>query len=91
MILPLPSLAGDKVKPEEIVAKHLESIGTAEARAKVTNRIVGGAVVATFAEPQVKKKKKKKDQFKGQVVWLPKATNILLACSSKSELPAGRH
>lgn len=27
------SAAGDKMKPEEVVAKHLESIGTAEARA----------------------------------------------------------
>jgi hypothetical protein len=61
MIMPFSSLAGDKLKPEEIVAKHLDSIGTPEARAKVTNRIVGGAVVATFAEPSV-------GQFKGQAV-----------------------
>lgn len=72
MILPLPSLAGDKLKPEEIVAKHLESIGTAEARAKVTNRIVGGAVVATFAEPQV-------GQFKGQVVLASEGDKHLIS------------
>ncbi len=29
----LPARADDKLKPEEVVAKHLESIGTAEARA----------------------------------------------------------
>ncbi len=58
---PFSSLAADKLKPEEIVAKHLESIGTAEARAKITNRIVGGSVTATFTEPQV-------NQFQGQAV-----------------------
>ena len=61
MLLPLPSLAGDKLKPEEIVAKNLESIGTAEARAKVTSRIAGGTVVATFVSPSTA-------QFKGRAV-----------------------
>jgi hypothetical protein len=61
MILPFTSHAGDKLKPEEIVAKHLDAIGSAEARTKVTNRIVGGSVVATFAAPAV-------GQFNGQAV-----------------------
>jgi len=56
-----PSRAGDKLKPEEIVAKNLESIGTAEARSAAGSRIVGGTVVATFAEPVV-------GQFTGRVV-----------------------
>jgi hypothetical protein len=72
MILPFPSQAGDKLKPEEIVAKNLESIGTADARAKVTNRIVGGAVVATFAEPSV-------GQFKGQVVLASEGDKSLVS------------
>jgi hypothetical protein len=38
----------DKMKPEEVVAKHLESIGTAEARAKIKSRIVLGNAVGTF-------------------------------------------
>ena len=59
--LPFSSHAADKLKPEEIVAKNLDSIGTAEARAKITNRIVGGSVKATFTEPQV-------NQFEGQAV-----------------------
>ena len=54
-LLPLPSLANDKLKPAEIVARHLESIGTAEARTAAGSRIVGGSVVATFAEPVVGK------------------------------------
>jgi hypothetical protein len=61
MTMPFSSLAGDKLKPEEIVAKNLDSIGTAEARAKVTNRIVGGTVVATFVAPST-------GQFKGRAV-----------------------
>jgi len=32
----------DKIKPEEVVARHLESIGTARARAAVTTRIIAG-------------------------------------------------
>lgn len=38
----------DKMKPEEVIAKHLESIGTAEARAKVKSRIIQGTAVATY-------------------------------------------
>lgn len=34
--------AGDKLKPEELIAKHLESIGTPEARAAVKTRVLKG-------------------------------------------------
>lgn len=33
----------EKMKPEEVVAKHVEAIGTAEARSKMRSRIVGGS------------------------------------------------
>jgi hypothetical protein len=72
MTLPFTTHAGDKLKPEEIVAKNLESIGSAEARAKVTNRIVGGSVVATFAEPKV-------GQFKGQAVLASEGDKNLIS------------
>src|SRR6185503_20619651 len=43
----LPAHADDKLKPEELVAKHLESIGSAEARARVNGtRIKGSCSVA---------------------------------------------
>lgn len=43
----LPARADDKLTPEELVAKHLESIGSAEARAKVNGtRIKGSCSVA---------------------------------------------
>jgi len=43
----LPARADDKMKPEDLVAKHLESIGTAEVRARVNGtRIKGSASVA---------------------------------------------
>jgi hypothetical protein len=38
----------DKMKPEEVVAKHLEAIGTAEARAKAKSHVIIGQAVATF-------------------------------------------
>ena len=38
----------DKMTPEDVVAKHLDSIGTADARAKVKSRIIQGTAVATF-------------------------------------------
>ena len=77
MILPFSSLAGtspagDKLKPEEIVAKNLEAIGTAEARAKVHSRIVGGTVVATFVAPGT-------GQFKGRAVLASEGNKNLLA------------
>ncbi|MFZ0749197.1 MAG: hypothetical protein WAM70_07545, partial [Pyrinomonadaceae bacterium] len=44
--------AGDeqKMKPEELVAKHLESIGTAEARAAARNRIINGISELTLKQ-----------------------------------------
>jgi len=42
------SFAGDKMTPEEVVAKHLESIGTAEARAAAQRRIILGTAQFNF-------------------------------------------
>jgi hypothetical protein len=38
----VPVVAEEKMKAEELIAKHLESIGTAEARAAARNRIITG-------------------------------------------------
>src|SRR6266498_4818067 len=46
---PLP--ATDKMTPEELVARHLESIGTAKARASVTSRIIAGNSLVIFRSP----------------------------------------
>jgi hypothetical protein len=40
--------ADEKMKPEELVAKHLASIGSADARAKVTSRTASGAATLIF-------------------------------------------
>lgn len=40
--------AADKIKAEEVVAKHLDSIGTPAARAAVKSRIIQGTTLATF-------------------------------------------
>ena len=42
------TIAGDKMKPEEVIAKHLESIGTAEARAAMKSITIVGLSKATF-------------------------------------------
>ena len=42
--------AEEKMKPEELIAKHLESIGTAEARAAVHNRIINGLSELTLRQ-----------------------------------------
>ena len=41
----------DKIKPEEVVARHLESIGTARARAAVTTRIIAGTSQVIIRTP----------------------------------------
>ena len=50
VVAPLASevSVADKLKPEEIVARHLESIGSAKARASVTTRIISGISQVIF-------------------------------------------
>jgi hypothetical protein len=43
-----PALAGDKIRAEEVVAKHLESIGSAAARSGEHSRVAVGAARAIF-------------------------------------------
>jgi hypothetical protein len=47
----LPSSVDDKLKPEDLVAKHLESIGTAASRSSVTTRIIAGTSQVIFRTP----------------------------------------
>jgi hypothetical protein len=47
----LSSSASDKMKPEDVVAKHLAAIGAEETRASIKNRIAAGKAVITFAAP----------------------------------------
>lgn len=44
----LASSAPQKMTAEEVIAKHLESIGTAEARAKIKSYVILGTALATF-------------------------------------------
>lgn len=50
--VPWSSRADDKPKVEEIIAKHLESIGAAETIASVTSRIIAGSVTANMRAPK---------------------------------------
>ena len=61
IIIPFSSRASDKMAPEEIIAKHLDSIAAAETRASVHSRIAAGTVVATMHSPGTAK-------FTGQAV-----------------------
>jgi len=45
------SSATDKIKPEDLVAKHLESIGKAASRSSVTTRIIAGTSQVIFRTP----------------------------------------
>ena len=47
----LSSSASDKMKPEEVLARHLESIGSAKARTLVTSRIISGTSQVIFRTP----------------------------------------
>jgi hypothetical protein len=48
LTLPLILMAAEKLKPEELVSRHLESIGAPEQRSKVTEREIDGTVQMTF-------------------------------------------
>ena len=50
-LITAPSSATEKMKPEELVAKHLESIGPARARQAVTTRIISGTSQVIFRSP----------------------------------------
>ena len=47
LILSVPVLA-QKMKPEEVISKHLDSIGTAEIRNQITSMIAVGDVLVTY-------------------------------------------
>jgi len=46
----LTSTADDKIKPEQLVAKHLESIGSSEARASLKSLLIKGTSLATLRQ-----------------------------------------
>lgn len=50
-VIPSHVHAQEKLRPEEIVAKHLDSIAAAELRASVKSRIAAGPVVAILRAP----------------------------------------
>jgi hypothetical protein len=41
-------VSADKMKPEEVVAKHLDAIGPQAARAAIKSRVIQGTTLATF-------------------------------------------
>lgn len=66
------SSATDKMTPEELVARHLESIGGEKARAAVTTRIISGNSVVIFRTPPP-------GQAGGRVVMASEGVKSLIA------------
>jgi hypothetical protein len=65
------ALAVQKLKPAEIVAKHLESIGSAGARKAVNNRVIVGTSTVTFHNPG-------NGQISGQAVMASQGNKVLI-------------
>jgi hypothetical protein len=68
------AVLGQKLKPEELVTRHLESIGTAEARSSIKSRVIGGMVQATYRSPGTA-------QFNGQAVMASEGLKSLIGMS----------
>lgn len=66
--------ASDKMRPEEVVTKHLAAIGAEETRASIHNRIVAGAVVFTVSAPSNAK-------FNGDVILASEGNKNMIAMS----------
>jgi hypothetical protein len=60
-----------KMKPEDVLAKHLESIGTAEARAAVKNQMAVGDALVTFVS-------QKNQPAQGRIVLVSEGTKNFL-------------
>ncbi len=65
------SAFAQKLKPEEVIAKHLESIGTAEVRASVKNQMAVGDVLVTFVS-------QKNQTAEGRIVMVSEGTKNFL-------------
>ncbi len=74
---PLSLSARERIKPEELVARHLESIGSAKARAAVKTRIIAGTSQVIFRTPPP-------GQAVGQAVLASEGTKSLLGMSFPS-------
>jgi hypothetical protein len=71
------SLAQEKMRPEEVVARHLESIGPAKTRASVATRIIAGTSLVVFrTEPQ--------GQARGRAVLASEGLKSLIGMSFQS-------
>src|SRR5215510_2890111 len=71
------SSASDKITPEELVAHHLESIGTEKARTAVTSRVIAGSSTVVFhTEP--------KGQATGRAVMASEGVKNLIGMSFPS-------
>ncbi len=76
-LFPLSLSATEKMKPEELVARHLESIGSAKARAAIRTRIIAGTSQVIFRTPPP-------GQAVGRAVLASEGTKSLMGMSFPS-------
>ena len=74
---PVTSAFDQKLRPEEVVAKHLESIGTGKARSAVTTRIIAGTSQVIFRTAPV-------GQATGRAVFASEGSKNLIGMSFRS-------
>lgn len=75
--IPLTTTGREKIRPEELVAKHLEAIGTVEARNSVKSMIMVGEVLATFRAPA-------SAQYSGQAVIASEGSKSMIGMNFAS-------
>jgi len=73
------SLAVDKLKPEELIEKHLESIGTEKARSAIKTRIIAGTSQVIFRTAPV-------GQSYGRAVFASEGVKNLIGMSFHSSV-----
>src|SRR5882724_12791968 len=76
-VVNVQSSATDKMKAEDLVAKHLESIGTAASRSSVTTRIIAGTSQVIFRTPPA-------GQATGRAVMASEGNKSLIGMSFQS-------
>ena len=71
LLITSTALAGQKLTPEEIIAKHLDAIGRTEARKAIKSRVIVGTSTVAFHNPG-------KGQMSGQAVLASEGNKVLI-------------
>lgn len=79
-----PAAAQGRMRPEDVIARHLEAIGAAETRATVRSRVIAGTGLASFRTPA-------SGQIEGQAVLASEGNKSFLGITfDNAEYPFER-